>query len=96
MTLALLPPEVGRLRESLSHATALVVGGRFLIAGGRHGGRAADAIWQPDARTGLVTRAGRLPHPVPDAATVAVVGVGYLIGEETKVPVASIVSLSAQ
>jgi hypothetical protein len=43
----------------------------------------------------MVARVGRLPHPVSDAATVAVV-VGYLIGEETKVPAASIVSLSAR
>lgn len=44
----------------------------------------------------MVTRVGRLPHPVSDAAADIVGEVGYLIDGEPQVPVASIASLAAR
>lgn len=49
-----------------------------------------------DIRPDMVTRVGRLPHPVSDAAADIVGEVGYLIDGEPQVPVASIASLAAR
>jgi Kelch motif len=84
---------VGELPAALSHAAALVVGGVVLVAGGRTGGRAQDAVWQFRIASGTVTRVGRLPYAVSDEAAVVADGTGYLIGGERSVPVASIIEL---
>ena len=81
---------VGHLAHELSHASALVV------AGGRAGGRAQDALWQLDVGSGTVTRVGRLPYAVSDMAAGVVDGTGYLIGGEGLGPVASIITLTSR
>jgi hypothetical protein len=87
---------IGRLPGGLSDAVALVLDGRLIVAGGRAGGRAQDAVWDLDTTTGAVTRIGRLPAPVADAAGVVVGGMGYLVGGEAGTRLASIVSLTVR
>ena len=52
------------------------------MLGGRHGGKASNAILEVDPATGDVTRAGHLPYPVANAAAVVVGDTGYLVGGE--------------
>ncbi|HEU5033417.1 MAG TPA: hypothetical protein VFT62_01535 [Mycobacteriales bacterium] len=82
---------VGHLPESLGHAMAFTVGGRLYVAGGRHLTTATARIWRVDLGTGGVhaVRAGRLPHPLSDAAVVNAGRRGVvLVGGETTGPYA--------
>jgi Kelch motif len=71
---------VGRLRQPVSHASALVLGGAIFMLGGRRNGAASAQILRFDPSHGGAVRAGRLPAPVFDAAAGVVGGVGYLAG----------------
>lgn len=74
----------GRLPRPLGHASAVVVGDRILLMGGRTSPhRPTDAMWwfRPSTRTWR--RAGRLPYPVADAPTVVAGRTAYLLGGET-------------
>ena len=71
---------VGRLPESVSHASALVLNGTVFLAGGRRSGSANDQILRFEPSQGRVLRAGRLPAPIFDAASGTLAGVGYLAG----------------
>ena len=88
---------IGKLPRPLSAAAALVVDGHLLVLGGRHGGKASNAILEVDPATGDVTRAGHLPYPVANAGAAVVDDTGYLVGGEgdaLKATVATTVTLS--
>jgi hypothetical protein len=71
---------VGRLPRPLSHASAVALGGRIFILGGRTREAPTDRILSFDPSTAKIASAGRLPLRVTNAAATAVAGVGYLIG----------------
>ena len=79
--------------NAISHAAAMVIGGRLFVVGGRRAGTAQDAIWQVDAGSGTTQLVARLPQPVSDFALTVVGGVGYAIGGETDTQITSIVSI---
>ncbi|MGN6160865.1 MAG: Kelch repeat-containing protein [Marmoricola sp.] len=76
---------VAHLPVPLGHASAVVLGGRILLVGGRiHPDGGTRAMWWFDPATARFTRAGSLPLPVTDAA-VAVAPDGrsaWLLGGE--------------
>jgi outer membrane protein assembly factor BamB len=64
---------VGTLPTPLTHASAVTVGGRIYIVGGREqvsGGQTA-AVLALDASSGTARRVGTLPQPLSDAAVLA-------------------------
>lgn len=75
---------VARLPRPLGHATAVLLGDRILLVGGRTGSTTqTDRMWWFDPETARFTRAGRLPTPLADSAVVATAHSAYLIGGET-------------
>jgi hypothetical protein len=60
------------------------------------GGTSSDAIWSFDPGGAGVTRVGRLPYPVSDAAAVVIGNRGYLIGGEDPHPLDTVISLELQ
>ncbi|MGH2937014.1 MAG: Kelch repeat-containing protein [Solirubrobacterales bacterium] len=86
---------IGHLAAPLAHASAVVLGGRIYVVGGRLNGSTTDQILRFDPATGTSLRAGRLPEPVQNAAAAVVGGTGYLIGGLTpeEKSLASIVTL---
>jgi hypothetical protein len=70
----------GHLPGTLAHASAVALGGRIYILGGRVDGRTSAQILRFEPGTGRTRRAGHLPAPVQNAAAGVVGGVGYLIG----------------
>ena len=84
------------MANPISHASAMVIGGRMFIVGGRSGGTAQDAIWQLDPDTGATQLVGRLPYPVSDFALAVVGGVGYAIGGEDDTQIASIAAITVR
>jgi N-acetylneuraminic acid mutarotase len=82
--------------QPISHASAMVIGGRILVVGGRSNGMAQDAIWQVDVDTGTAHLVARLPQPVSDFAVAVIGDTAYLIGGETDTQVASIVTIVIQ
>jgi N-acetylneuraminic acid mutarotase len=74
----------GHLARPLGHATALAVGGRVLIVGGRTAPTALTSrMWWFDPRSGRLHAAGRLPTPLADTAVVRQGSAAYLVGGET-------------
>jgi Kelch motif protein len=71
---------IGHLHRPLSHASALVLGGRIYILGGRSRENPTDAILSFNPSTERLRSAGRLPFAVTNAAATAVGEIGYLIG----------------
>jgi hypothetical protein len=74
---------VARLPRSFSHASAVALGGRVYVLGGRVGGvngKAVDQVLSFDPATNRIARAGRLPMPVTNATAAVSGGVGYLAG----------------
>ncbi len=71
---------VGHLPQALSHAGAVVLGGRVYVLGGSIGGSPSDAIWRFDPGSGRVESVGRLPVAVSGGATATVGSTAYLIG----------------
>ena len=80
----------------LSHAAALTVGGRLLVLGGRRAGVAQADIWAFDPGTGQFAVVGRLPYAVSDGAAVGGPDVGYLIGGESSIRLATVVSVTVR
>ena len=75
---------VGRLPRPLGHASAAVLGGRILVAGGRTSSDVlTDRMWWFDPDTHAFSRAGRLPTPLADSAVTAYDGAVFLVGGET-------------
>lgn len=77
---------VGHLPVSLGHASAVTLGNRILVLGGRiNPNKGTNAMWWFDPTTASFTRAGDLPAPVTDAA-VAVAADGlhaWVLGGES-------------
>jgi N-acetylneuraminic acid mutarotase len=87
---------VGHLPRAVSHAGAVVLGGRVYVLGGDVGGSPSDAIWRFDPAGGKVAPTGRLPVAVAGGATVTVGSTAYLIGGTGagEAPLRTIVTLS--
>ena len=86
---------VGQLPDPLSQATALVLDGQVLIAGGRTGSTATNSsvyLFDPDHVT--IHPVARLPVPVADAGGVVVDHTGYLLGGENDGRVADVQTLT--
>jgi N-acetylneuraminic acid mutarotase len=71
---------IGHLQRPLSHASAVALGGRVYVLGGRSGETPTGEILSFDPSTEELRSAGHLPFPVTNAAAAEVGGVGYLIG----------------
>jgi hypothetical protein len=71
---------IGHVPHAFSHGSAVVLGGRILILGGRIAGRASDQLLSFDPSTREVKRVGRLPMAVTNAAAATSGGTGYLVG----------------
>jgi Kelch motif protein len=71
---------VAQLPATLSHASAVVLGGQVYVAGGFVDNRVSAQILRFDPATSSLTAAGSLPAPVSDAAAVVAGGTGYLVG----------------
>ena len=82
-----------QLPTPLSDASAVVVGGRILILGGRSRAQILDTVVRFDPASGRTSTVGRLPYPVADAGAAVVDGVGYLVGGERPAKTASSVIL---
>ena len=79
----------GQLPTPLSDASAVVLGGRILILGGRNRAQILDTVMRFDPASGRTSIVGRLPYPVADAGAAVVDGVGYLVGGEGPAKTAS-------
>lgn len=89
---------VGRLPKPLSHASAIELGSKVYLLGGRVGGvggKAVDDIVSFDPATARVKHAGRLPMPVTNATATTSGGAGYLAGGlgSSGAPLRSVVTL---
>lgn len=89
---------VGHIPTALSHASAIALGGRVYLLGGRVGGvngSATRTILAFDPPSRRVSAVGRLPMAVTNAAAATAGGVGYLAGGlgASGSPLASIVTL---
>ena len=88
---------VATLPTSLSHASAIVLGGQvFLLGGYVDNTRLSDQILRFDPATGAATRVGALPAPVSDAAAVVIGKHGYLVGGQgtDRAPLATVTLIS--
>jgi hypothetical protein len=70
----------GHLPESVSHASAVVLGGAIYLLGGRRSGSASDRVLRFDPSRKTAVPAGHLPAPVFDGAAGTVSGTAYLLG----------------
>ena len=86
---------IGRLPGPLAHASAIELGGRIYVLGGRLDGSTTDQILRFDPARGTAAPVGRLPYPVQNAAAGVAGGVGYLIGglSPREEPLSSVVTL---
>lgn len=72
------------LPRPLGHASAIALGRRILLLGGRTGPTSMTSqMWCFDPATHHFTRAGKLPVPLADAAVGVVSGVAYVVGGES-------------
>lgn len=88
---------VATLPKSLSHASAIVLGGQvFLLGGYVDNTKLSDQILRFDPATGATTSVGALPAPVSDAAAVVIGKQGYLVGGQgtDRAPLASVTVIS--
>jgi hypothetical protein len=67
---------IGRLRQPVSHASAVVLNGSIYLLAGRRNGAASDQILRFDTARGTAVPAGRLASPVFDGAAGTVSGAG--------------------
>lgn len=75
---------VGHLRRAVSDASAFLLDGRVVLAGGRRtNGLVSDRVLVFGAGGTHVIGHARLPTAVADAAAVVIDGHGYLVGGET-------------
>ena len=88
---------VAHLPIALGHMSAVAVGDKFLVLGGRtdaSSGAMTDRMWWFDPATDTFTDAGRLPYPVADAALVmGDANAAYLIGGESPHPITTILKI---
>lgn len=84
---------VARLPTTLSHASAVVLGGQvFLLGGFVDSSRLGDQVYRFDPLTLTVENAGHLPAPLSDAAAVTIGDRAYLLGGQggDRAPLASV------
>lgn len=75
---------VAHLPGPLGHASAISLGHRILLVGGRTSARGMTSrMWWFDPGTHRFTPAGELPVPLADSAVGVVGGVAYLVGGES-------------
>jgi N-acetylneuraminic acid mutarotase len=75
---------VARLPQALGHASAVALGARILLVGGRTASTAVTArMWWFDPASRSFTRAGRLPRPLSDSAVAVGPDGAYLVGGES-------------
>lgn len=88
---------IAHLPMALGHMSAVAVGGKFLLVGGRtdaSSGAMTDRMWWFDPATRSLTDAGRLPYVVADAALVlGDTNNVYLVGGESPHPITSILKI---
>jgi hypothetical protein len=88
---------VATLPTSLSHASAIVLGGQVFVLGGYvDNTKLSGQILRFDPATGATTSVGALPAPVSDAAAVVIGTRGYLVGGQgaDRAPLASVTVIS--
>jgi hypothetical protein len=72
---------LGHLPRARSHASAVALGGRIYVLGGRSGGVPSDGIVAFNPTSGRAeTTAAKLPHAVTNAAAAVAHDTGFLIG----------------
>jgi len=71
---------IGRLTRPVSHASAVTLGGRILIMGGRSHEAATNRILAFDPTSHRLSLAGRLPLPVTNSAAARTGNAVYLLG----------------
>lgn len=87
---------VAHLPRPLGHAQAAALGGRILLMGGRiDPDTQTDRMWWFDPATSRFTRAGRLPVPLSDAATVSSGRSAWLLGGESPAMTDRVVRVTA-
>lgn len=87
---------VAHLPMPLGHMSAVTVGDRVLLLGGRTdagSGAMTDRMWWFDPVHHTVADAGRLPYPVADAAVAYWNGSVYVLGGESPHPIATILQI---
>lgn len=86
----------GQLPTTLSHASAVEIGGQVYVLGGFVNNQVTGQVLRFDPRGGAVTPAGTLPAPVTDAAVTAIGGTAYLVGGQgtDRAPVTTVVTLT--
>jgi serine/threonine-protein kinase PknK len=86
---------VGKLPAPLSHASAVVLGGRVYVLGGFVNNQVTAQVLAFEPGSGAITQAGSLPAAVTDAAAVTIGDKGYLAGGQgtDRAPVASVTIL---
>jgi Kelch motif len=86
---------LAQLPHTLSHATAVTVGGQVFVLGGRLDGAVSPQVWRFDPGASTLVAAGTLPVALSDSAAVVVHDVAYLLGGESAAdePVASVATL---
>jgi hypothetical protein len=90
---------VAQLPASLSHASAVVLGGHVYVLGGYVDNTTLSGqILRFDPTTGASTVVGTLPAPVSDAAAVVLRGRGYLVGGQgvDRAPLATVTIVTAR
>ncbi|MGH2936911.1 MAG: PQQ-binding-like beta-propeller repeat protein [Solirubrobacterales bacterium] len=71
---------VGRLPESVYHASAVALGHAIYVLGGEANEQPTDRIWRFEPGQKKVVAAGRLPQPTAGGAAATVGSTAYLIG----------------
>ncbi len=85
---------IGHLPSGLGHASAVALGGRIYVIGGRSAsGLLSTEIFSIDPGTGTVRSVGALAYPRSDASAAVVGGTAYLVGGETSGPLAPLTSV---
>ena len=90
--------QVAELTTTVSHATAVTLGGQVYVLGGFvNNSTLSDQVLRFDPATKTTTAAGKLPFPVSDAAATVIGAKGYLVGGEStaRSPLTSVVVLTA-
>jgi N-acetylneuraminic acid mutarotase len=88
---------VARLPTSLSHASAMVLGGQVFVVGGYiNNTQLSDQIVRFDPATATTAVAGHLPAPISDAGAAVIGNRGFLVGGQgtDRAPVASVTTIN--
>lgn len=84
---------IGHLPMPVAHAMGALVAGRVLVMGGSTPHGPSDLILRFDLSRRRLVRAGRLPHPLTDAAVATVGESAYLLGGIWTRPLAGMIEV---